>query len=263
MLFDVVDDLRGEEVFVSQEVHLKEVNVVAATTTNAIIDDITLDKALMEIKSAKTKADKVVIQEPEQGTTTTTLTTTVATTITAASTRPKAKGLVIHEQELAPTSIVSSQQPSQVKVQDKGKGKMFEPEPIDADYQLAQRLQAEEQEKLTDEEKARLFVKFLKKRRKFFAAKRSEEKRNKPPTRAQQRREVTEGSSKRAGEEIKQENAKKQKMEDDKESTELKQCLEIIPEDGDDVTIDATPVSSKSPTIVDYKINKEGKNNYF
>nr|GEV94968.1 hypothetical protein [Tanacetum cinerariifolium] len=46
-------------------------------------------------------------------------------------------------------------------------------------------------------------------------------------------------------EELEQENAKKQKMEDDKESVELKQCLEIIPEYGDDVTIDATPFSSK------------------
>ncbi|GKG42336.1 hypothetical protein Tco_0476634, partial [Tanacetum coccineum] len=54
-------------------------------------------------------ADKVVIQEPEQGTTTPTLTTTTdATTIIAISTRPRAKGLVIHEQEQAPTPTVSS-----------------------------------------------------------------------------------------------------------------------------------------------------------
>nr|GEW54677.1 meiosis-specific protein ASY1 [Tanacetum cinerariifolium] len=55
---------------------------------------------------------------------------------------------------------------------------------------------------------------------------------------------VTEGSSERAGEELEQKNTKKQKMGDDKESTELKQCLEIIPKDGDDVTTDATPLSS-------------------
>ncbi|GKA74230.1 hypothetical protein Tco_0780532 [Tanacetum coccineum] len=52
-------------------------------------------------------------------------------------------------------------------------------------------------------------------------------------------------------------------VEEDKESDELKQCLEIIPDDGDDVTIDATPLSTKSPTIVDYKIYKEGKKSYF
>nr|GEV40881.1 hypothetical protein [Tanacetum cinerariifolium] len=52
---------------------------------------------------------------------------------------------------------------------------------------LSQILQAQEQEVLTDEEKARLFVQFLKQRRKHFAARRAEEKRNRPPTRAQQR----------------------------------------------------------------------------
>ncbi|GKE94055.1 hypothetical protein Tco_1578910, partial [Tanacetum coccineum] len=72
-----------------------------------------------------------------------------------------------------------------------------------------------------------------------------------------------ERSSKRAGEELEQEISKKQKVEEDKESEELKQYLEIIPDDGDDVTIDATPLSSKSPTIVDYKIYKEGKKSYF
>nr|GEU99011.1 hypothetical protein [Tanacetum cinerariifolium] len=56
--------------------------------------------------------------------------------------------------------------------------------------------------------------------------------------------EVIEVSSKRDGKELEQENAKKQKMEDDKESTELKQCLKIILEDGDDVTINSTPLSS-------------------
>ncbi|GKD54559.1 hypothetical protein Tco_1287946 [Tanacetum coccineum] len=69
--------------------------------------------------------------------------------------------------------------------------------------------------------------------------------------------------SKRAGEALEQESSKKQKVEEDKESEEIKQCLEIIPDDGDDVTIDVTPLSTKSLTIVDYKIYKEGKKSYF
>nr|GEY03209.1 ribonuclease H-like domain-containing protein [Tanacetum cinerariifolium] len=95
---------------------------------------------------------------------------------------------------------------------------------IDADYELAQRLQAEEHKELTDAEKEKLFI---------------------------------------TGDEMEQERSKKQKVEDDIESEELKKCLEIIPDDGDDVTIDATPLSSKSPTIVDYKIYQEGKKSYF
>ncbi|GJX38587.1 hypothetical protein Tco_0251890 [Tanacetum coccineum] len=71
-----------------------------------------------------------------------------------------------------------------------------------------------------------------------------------------------EGSSKRAGEDLQQESTKKQKMDDDKEKEELKQCFEIVPDDGDDVTIDATPLSVKIP-IVDYKIYQEGKKSFF
>ncbi|GJW76967.1 hypothetical protein Tco_0138649 [Tanacetum coccineum] len=71
-----------------------------------------------------------------------------------------------------------------------------------------------------------------------------------------------EGSSKRAREDLQQESTKKQNMDDDKEKEELKQCFEIIPDDGDDVTIDATPLSVKIP-IVDYKIYQEGKKSFF
>ncbi|GKF71443.1 hypothetical protein Tco_0207557, partial [Tanacetum coccineum] len=76
-----------------------------------------------------------------------------ATTVTVASTRPKAKGLVIHDEEQATTPTVSSQQPSQDKAHDKGKGIMVE-EPmkmkkkyqISLDEELAFKLQAEEEE---------------------------------------------------------------------------------------------------------------------
>nr|GEZ03623.1 hypothetical protein [Tanacetum cinerariifolium] len=76
--------------------------------------------------------------------------------------------------------------------------------------------------------------------------------------------EITqEGSSKRAGIELEQERSKKPKVEDNKESKDLKKCLEIILDDGDNITIDATPLSSKSLTIVGYKIYQEGKKSYF
>ncbi|GKA72695.1 hypothetical protein Tco_0778911 [Tanacetum coccineum] len=90
-------------------------------------------------------------------------------------------------------------------------------------------MQAQEQEELTDEEKARLFVQFLEQRRKHFAAKRAEEKRDRPPTRAQQRSIITE---------LVEESSKKAEAQIAHESN-----------DGDDVTIDATPLSTKSPTI--------------
>nr|GFD32950.1 hypothetical protein [Tanacetum cinerariifolium] len=71
------------------------------------------------------------------------------------------------------------------------------------------------------------------------------------------------GSSEREGSNLEQEDVKRQKLKEDNESAELKRCLKIIFEDDDDVTIEATPLSSKSLTIIDYKIYKERKKSYF
>ncbi|GJR99006.1 hypothetical protein Tco_0271180 [Tanacetum coccineum] len=76
------------------------------------------------------------------------------------------------------------------------------------------------------------------------------------------RTELVEGKEKRAGEELMQENAKKQNVEDDKETAELKQCLEIIPNE-EEVKIDAIPLAVKSPSIVGWKIHKEGRKSYY
>nr|GEY72195.1 hypothetical protein [Tanacetum cinerariifolium] len=59
------------------------------------------------------------------------------------------------------------------------------------------------------------------------------------------------GSSKRARGKLEQEDAKRQRIEEENESAELKRCLEIIPDNDDDVKIKATSLSSKSRTIVD------------
>nr|GFA53529.1 hypothetical protein [Tanacetum cinerariifolium] len=55
----------------------------------------------------------------------------------------------------------------------------------------------------------------------------------------------------------------RQRIEEENEYAKLKRCLEIIPDDNDDATIKSTPLSSKSPTIVDYKICKEGRKSFF
>nr|GEW10937.1 hypothetical protein [Tanacetum cinerariifolium] len=133
---------------------------------------------------------------------------------------------------------------------------------IDADHQLTKRLHVQEQEELSDAEKATLFQQHLEKRRKHFAAKRVEEKRNKHQkkmfnrgfkrinTFKEFRTELVEGKEKRVGEELVQEFSKKQKMEDDKEKVELKQLMKTIL-DEEKVTIDAISLAVKSPRIVD------------
>nr|GFB42499.1 hypothetical protein [Tanacetum cinerariifolium] len=60
----------------------------------------------------------------------------------------------------------------------------------------------------------------------------------------------------------------KQKVDENVEpiiddTEELKKCMEIVPDDGDEVLIEATPISSRSLTITDYIIHKEGKRTYF
>ncbi|GJS77582.1 retrovirus-related pol polyprotein from transposon TNT 1-94 [Tanacetum coccineum] len=62
--------------------------------------------------------------------------------------------------------------------------------------------------------------------------------------------------------ELVQKNPKKQNVEDDKETLELKQLMEIIP-DEEEVAIDAIPLAVKSPSIVGWKIHKEGRKSYY
>ncbi|GKB81701.1 hypothetical protein Tco_0948596 [Tanacetum coccineum] len=71
-----------------------------------------------------------------------------------------------------------------------------------------------------------------------------------------------ESSSKRAGTELEQESIKKQKLDEDKETTELQRLIEAVL-DKHEVVIDAIPLATKPPNIVDYKIHKEWKKTYY
>ncbi|GJT31048.1 hypothetical protein Tco_0911323 [Tanacetum coccineum] len=301
-----VDDLEGNEVIVDvrEKTVEKEVStadpvttagevVTAAsvedsaaptTATTADVDDeLTLAKTLIAIKAAKPKV------------------------ISTAITTPRAKGIVFHEQVQAhiPT-VSSSKDKGKVKMIEPEKP-LKKKDQIALDEEVARKLEAEMRAEMEVEERIarekdeanRAVIEEWDDvqaiidagRRKYFAAKRAEEIRNKPPTKAQQKiykrvntfvdmdtenveeslkKTQAEGSSKRAGQELEQESAKKQKLAEqeqakvaDDDTPELKRCLEIVPEDDDDVAIEATPLSSKSPTIVDYKIYREGKKSYF
>ncbi|GJT15432.1 hypothetical protein Tco_0874138 [Tanacetum coccineum] len=130
-------DADAKEIEVEKVVSTAEVTTASATTTT--VDELTLAQTLIEIKAAKPKA-----------------VTNAATTITPASTRPKAKGIIFHDQEEqapASTPIVSPSQLPHAK--DKGKAKMIEEEPIKKfskkeqirlDEEFAFKIQAGEQE---------------------------------------------------------------------------------------------------------------------
>ncbi|GJZ71404.1 hypothetical protein Tco_0635255 [Tanacetum coccineum] len=62
---------------------------------------------------------------------------------------------------------------------------------MEVDFELAQRLQAEEQGEITIEKRSRLFVELMNRRKKLFAKLRDEEIRRKPPTNAQKRNQMS------------------------------------------------------------------------
>nr|GEW05664.1 hypothetical protein [Tanacetum cinerariifolium] len=76
------------------------------------------------------------------------------------------------------------------------------------------------------------------------------------------RTELVKDSSKRVREELTQGISKKQKVNDDKETAELKELKEIIL-NREEVAIDAIPLAVKSSKIVDWKIHKEENKSYY
>ncbi|GJZ18492.1 hypothetical protein Tco_0554615 [Tanacetum coccineum] len=55
---------------------------------------------------------------------------------------------------------------------------------------------------------------------------------------------------------------RKIQVDDDKETVELKSLMEVMP-DEEEVALDAIPLAVKSPSILDWKIHKEGKKSYY
>ncbi|GJT82511.1 hypothetical protein Tco_1056853 [Tanacetum coccineum] len=148
-MFDV-NTLTGDEVLAEQEVATKDVNLT--------VDEVTLAQALVALKSVKSKVKGDVIEEP-------------SVPVHRIQAEFDEDERLVREKDEANVALTEEWDDIQAKV--------------DADYQLAQRLQAEEQEQFTTEQKATLFKELLEQRRKHFAAKRAEEKRNKPPTKTQ------------------------------------------------------------------------------
>ncbi|GJW80698.1 hypothetical protein Tco_0144673 [Tanacetum coccineum] len=161
---------------------------------------------------------------------------------------------------------------------------------IDADEQLAARLQAEEHKQFYIEEKSRMLVEMIAERKKFFAAQRAAEQRSKPPTKNQIRNRMCtylknmggykhnhlKGRSykefqklfDKAYKQLESDKSKKQKIvehveaeKDDQEGEEMKRHIEIVKDN--EVGIDAIPLATKPPVIVDNKIDKDGRMGYF
>ncbi|GKB64793.1 uncharacterized mitochondrial protein-like protein [Tanacetum coccineum] len=243
-MFDV-DILTGDEVFAEQEVAAKDVNLT--------VDEVTLAQELAALKSVKPKVKRDVIEEPS-------VPVSTASASTKAKVQDKGKEKMIEpEKLLKKKDLIRFDEEIASKLQagfdeeerltrEKDEANVALTEEwydiqakIKADHELAQRLQAEEQEELSN-----MFDKAFKRVNTFVDF----------------RADLVEGSSKRVGKELEQESTKKQKVDEDKDTAELQSLMEVIP-DEEEVAIDVVPLATKSPSIVDWKIHKEGKKSYY
>nr|GEV00126.1 hypothetical protein [Tanacetum cinerariifolium] len=172
------------------------------------------------------------------------------------TTAPKAKGIVFHDKEESTTRTGSLK--SQAK--DKSKAKLVK-EPKILKLRKAQISLDEEVEKRIKAE----WNAAMKDNIDWNEAQRWMQKGLKLQEREQEKRKWRKINllKKQKGDELKQDNVKKQKLEEQKEAREFKKNLEIVLDDEDDVFVNVTPLSSKTPTIMDYKIYKEGKKEHF
>nr|GEV07835.1 Gag-Pol polyprotein [Tanacetum cinerariifolium] len=277
-----VDDLAGEEVVMETTTGVKD----SYAPTDVTEDDVTMAQALAALKSIK---PKVVVQEQEMSTTI----IAAATTVTTVVPTPRAKGLKglksdqsarkleAEEQEAARLSRAQQDEEannpwdnmqammarllveliekketlccfeSSRKKKQTTHQNSYEKPNVTYLKHMGGYKQSQLKEKSFDEIK-KLFDKEMRKVNDFIAMD----------------SETQESSTKRTAEHLESDISKKQKVDENvkpviNDSEELKKCMEIVLDDGDEVLIEATPLSSRSPTIIDYKIHKEGKKNYF
>ncbi|GKE13400.1 hypothetical protein Tco_1416951 [Tanacetum coccineum] len=173
------------------------------TTTTPIEDeDLTIAQTLMKMKSEKSKAKGVTMQEPSES-----------------GTRVRVPPPQIDPKDKGKAKMVEPEKPKKKKDQieyDADVAQRLQAEldeearlerereeeaskaaniaewddvqaMMDADYELAAKLQAEEQGEISIEERSKLFVELMNERKKHFARLRAEEQRRKPPTKTQKR----------------------------------------------------------------------------
>ncbi|GKA28927.1 hypothetical protein Tco_0715172 [Tanacetum coccineum] len=157
-IFDV-DTLSGDEVFAEQEVVAKGVNL--------IVDEVTLAQALTALKRVKPKVKEVVIEEPS-------VPVSAASASIKAKVQDKGKGKMVEPEPMKPTKkkvqIMLNEEivlKLQAEIDEEERIAIAEEEKIDetnfawddiqakvdVDYQLVERLQAEEQEQFIIKEK--------------------------------------------------------------------------------------------------------------
>nr|GEU83562.1 putative ribonuclease H-like domain-containing protein [Tanacetum cinerariifolium] len=188
------DDAEIFEVSAAGEVNAASITTTVSADVTITTDEITLAQALVEIKTSKPKTKGIVLQEPSESITTTTI-------------------------------IISSK-----KSQDKEKRRKHFAAKAAEEKRNKPPTQVEQRKIMCTSLKnvERKKLKNLKNKSFDSIQKMFDRSFNRVNTFLDFRTELVEGSSKRAGEELTQESTKKQKVDDDKETTKLKELMEII-----------------------------------
>ncbi|GKE48279.1 hypothetical protein Tco_1479537, partial [Tanacetum coccineum] len=171
------------------------------TTTTPIEDeDLTITQTLMKINSGKSKAKGVTMQEPSESAT--------RVRVPPPQIDPKDKGKekmvepekpkkkndqIEYDADVAQRLHAELDEEARLEREREEEASkaanIAEWDDVqammDADYELATKLQEQKREELTIEERSKLFVELMNERKKHFARLRPEEERRKPPTKTQ------------------------------------------------------------------------------
>nr|GEZ38834.1 hypothetical protein [Tanacetum cinerariifolium] len=256
-IFDADKDLQGEEVVVEQEVvaykeQIVDAAQVSAAVTTVTVNDITLAKTLKALKNLKPKIIGIVIKDHEQPSESRT------TTISLNNSQERGKAKMIEEHvklkkkdqilfdEVARKLQEEIYKEERLRTEEKRNRPPNKAQQINLMCGYLKNMDGWKPKALKNKSFAEiqeLFDKAMKRKNTFvdFKTEFVEESSNKVEAEITQKE-----SSKRAGDELKQETAKKQKIVDDKKTTNLKQLVKIIPEE--DIAIDAIPLVVKTYT---------------
>nr|GEV35692.1 hypothetical protein [Tanacetum cinerariifolium] len=272
----------------SKQGRISDIDANEDITLVSIYDDtemIDADKDLHELKhiKPKAKAKGIVFHEPEES--------TIATTATIPKLKSQDKGkaiMIVEPVKLKKKHLIMLDEEVALKLQVKLQAEFDKEQRLEKKRRKFYASKATEEKRIkppTQAQKIKIMCTYLKN----MEEKKLKDLKNKSFDSIQKifhkafkivntfkpiSSKLVEGSLKRAGTELEQESSKraetkleqesfnKQKIDDDKETTELKQLVKIIP-NKEGVAIDAIPLAVKPPGIVVWKIHKEGKKSYY
>ncbi|GJT72999.1 putative ribonuclease H-like domain-containing protein, partial [Tanacetum coccineum] len=165
--------------------HDTKINTASTSITNASINITTVEPVTITSAPVTTAGVSVSTAEPSTPPSTTTTTTPIEDEdLTIAQTLMKMKTELDKEAKLEREREKEASKAAHIVEWDNVQAMM------DADYEVAIKLQAEEQGEISIKERSKLFVELMNERKKHFARLKAEEQRTKPLTKAQKRNQM-------------------------------------------------------------------------